>query len=263
MKTDLQDVTFLILIRLDSIHRLENIIAITNHICHYFNTNIVVLEAADHNNSILKVMLNKRVQYLFIEDKDPILYKTKYLNRMTKDIVTPYLAIWDADIVVDKKAIIEAVTKLRNKEADITFPYNGICMDVPEIIRTLFLKKNDIRILYRHKSKMNQLYPHMLVGGAVIADREKYIQGGMENEIYYGWGNDDFDRYYRFIGLGYKILRVNNFLFHLSHPRGNNSQFRSKISAQLSSSARFTSESSSKEEIICSLYYETNNTSLL
>ena len=249
MKTDLTDVTFLILVRLDSIERLENILCVTERLTHYFKTNTKVREADGYNNGILKSLLNRQVQYEFIEDKDPVLYKTRHINQMSVSIKTPYLSIWDADIIPDKKAIIECVEQLRNKEADVAYPYNGICYDIPKSLKSLYFKKRDIRFPFRHINKMERLYPHPLVGGAIIVNKEKYIEIGMENEKHYGWGNDDFDRYYRFVGLDYRIHRVNTPLFHLSHPRGDNSQFHSSISSKISSCVRFRMECLSTKEL--------------
>ncbi|WP_165043899.1 hypothetical protein [Dysgonomonas sp. ZJ709] len=253
MKTDLSDITFLILIRLDSIQRLENIIVVTNQICHYFNTNILVLEAADHNNGVLKALLNKKIKYMFLEDKDPVLYKTYYLNIMALDVNTPFLAIWDTDIVIDRIAIMDAIDHLRNGNTDVSYPYNGKCFEISELLRNYYLKKKNSRLLYRHKNKLDLLYPHLLTGGAVFVNTQKYYAAGMENEIHYGWGNDDFDRYFRFIGLGYKIYRVDTCLFHLWHPRGENSKFRSTTAKKISGNERFRIESSSKDEIVTSL----------
>jgi len=216
MKSDLNDVSFLILIRLDSIQRLENIITVTNMLTKYFDTKIFVFEADSYNNGILKSLLSKKINYQFKEDKDPVLYKTKHINSMIPDITSKYIAIWDADIVVNKNAILEAVSKLRSHKANVAYPYNGKCFNTSEILRAFFLKRKDIRLLYRHISKMELLYKHPLVGGAVLVDKEKYIYAGMENEKHYGWSNDDFDRYYRFERLGFEIYRVNTCLFHLS-----------------------------------------------
>ena len=96
---------------------------------------------------------------------------------------------------------------------------------------------------------MDKLYPHLLVGGAVLMNKLKYCKAGMENEQHYGWGNDDFDRYYRFVGLGYKIHKVNTPLFHLSHSRNNNSQFRSIIANKISFAAMNKIENSSAQEL--------------
>ena len=44
MKTYLQDFTFLILIRIDSVQRLENILAVTEYLAKKFHTQIIVIE---------------------------------------------------------------------------------------------------------------------------------------------------------------------------------------------------------------------------
>ena len=234
MKIDLTDVTFLILVRLDSIQRLENTIAITNSICTYFNTNIDVLEVDSYNNNFLKSLLNRNVTYNFIEDKDPILYKTKYFNLMARNVNTRIISLWDTDIVIDKKAIEQSVNQLRNGYADVSYPYNGQCYEVLEIIRDIFLRKKDIRMLYRNVIKMDLLYPQNLVGGAIFILKDKYFCAGMENEKYYGWGNDDFDRYWRFRNHKFIIYRTENCLFHLSHPRYLNSRYRSNAHKRMS-----------------------------
>ena len=255
MRIDLKDITFLMLVRLDSVQRLENIIAVTAHICRYFNTNVVVREASSYKNGILERLLHGNITYEFIEDKDPILYKTKHFNEMTKSIATPFLSIWDADILVDKRSIIEAINKLRMNQCDVVYPYNGICLNVPEILRILYFKKKDIRCSYRHADKMKELHANkLLVGGAVMMQTGKYIQAGMENENHYGWSNDDFDRYYRFVGLEYNIQRINVPLFHLTHPRCYNSHYHSFLGNKISFHEMSVFEHSSKEEIVEQLY---------
>lgn len=236
MKTDLTDTTFLMLVRIDSIKRLENILCVTDLLCKYFNTHIIIREADSYENKILKTCLNKKVKYEFIKDKDPVLYLTSHHNQMLTSVETPYIAMWDADIVPDKNAIVKCVEYLRTKKADITYPYDGKCYDVPASIRSLFFSQKNIRFLFRHINKMDSLYPYILVGGAVIMNKEKFIQAGADNEKHYGWGNEDFDRYYRFETLDYKIFRINTPLFHLSHPRGENSDYQSNLYFNISRS---------------------------
>lgn len=233
MKIDLTDVTFFILIRNDSIQRLENVKIVTDSLSKYFDTTIIVLETDTFNNGILKKILNKKIHYQFMEDKDSVMHKTRYYNYIIRTLHTKYIAIWDVDIVVDKKAICEAMKQLRT-EADVAYPYNGVCFDVPEVIKRLYFKHQDIRMLIRHKDKMNLLYKHQLVGGAVIIDTNKYLQSGGDNEEIYGWGNDDFIRHARFQVNKLTIYRTSNPLFHLCHPRGKNSQYRNPFSQKIS-----------------------------
>ena len=252
MKIDLTDLTFLILIRIDSIQRFENVKVITDSLLKYFDTNIYVLEADSYNNGLLKKSMNKKILYQFVEDKDPVLHKTKYYNYMVNKIHTTYLSIWDTDAVVDKNAICDSMKHLR-AEADVAYPYNGLFYEVPEVIKRYYLKHQDIRILKRHIGKMKLLYERPLVGGAVIVKTDKYLQAGGESEEIYGWGNDDFIRYHRFKANNYNIYRTKDKLFHLCHPRGINSQFRSQHSKKMSDIEL------SKEENLSFLNYKLNN----
>lgn len=248
MRVDLSDVTFLILVRLDTIQRLENILIVIKQLKKYFKTNIYIREAAHYNNNILSSMLRRDIKYEYIEDKDTVLYKTRHINQMVDSTYTPYIAIWDTDIVVDKSTVIDCIHHLRSKVYDVAYPYDGQCYDVSSLIKPLYFSGRDIRFLFRHKEKMELLSPNWLVGGAVLLNKEKYILAGGENEKHYGWSNDDYDRYYRFGTMKYAIYRANKPLFHLSHPRQNssfvNAQFGNRSSALCSQI-----KNSSKQEL--------------
>jgi predicted glycosyltransferase involved in capsule biosynthesis len=234
MKLQATDTTILILIRMDSIERLENTIAVIQHFQRHIDTNIYLLEADKHCNGILQKMVGDSVRYEFVEDDDPVLYKTWYFNRMLKTVSTPFVAIWDVDTIAESTAIGECIDELRKGNADISLPYNGVCLDTSRIFRTLYLKKQDEAILVRNIHKMNRLSEHILVGGAVMMNRQKFITLGGENEAYYGWGDDDYDRYVRFMNHGLKIYRSKNVLFHLTHPRGINSRFNTELHQRIS-----------------------------
>lgn len=79
-KVDFKDLTFLIPVRLDSIIRLENLLASIDSINETFATNVYVLESCSYKNKLLERILPNNVKYVFIEDKDPIFYRTYYLN---------------------------------------------------------------------------------------------------------------------------------------------------------------------------------------
>lgn len=229
MKIDLLDITFLIPVRIDSIFRIENLLAIVNFLNFFFNTKIIVLEAASYDNSLLSSLLATKADYYFLEDKDPIFYKTKYLNIMTSMVKTPFLSLWDADIVVPKNQIIDSLMKLRTYEYDVSFPYNGKCWSVSKIIRICYLTDIlDIEFLENNRNKMCQMYQGDMYGGAIFLNTEKYICAGKENEKFYGWGPEDAERYFRWKNLKYNIYRNEGDLFHLYHPRDMNGMFRSK-----------------------------------
>ena len=47
----------------------------------------------------------------------------------------------------------------------------------------------------------------------------------MENENFKAYAPEDKERFYRFTTLGYSVGRINNYVYHLEHARGENSWF--------------------------------------
>ena len=54
------------------------------------------------------------------------------------------------------------------------------------------------------------------------------MEVGMENENFYGWGPEDWERYDRWKNLGYRVRMIDGVLFHLTHPRDMNGQHNSE-----------------------------------
>ena len=62
-------------------------------------------------------------------------------------------------------------------------------------------------------------------GWAQFFRKKVYVDGGMENENFKAYAPEDKERFYRFQMLGYNIGRIENFVYHLEHARGENSWF--------------------------------------
>ncbi len=218
-KIDLTDVSFLIPVRIDSKERLENLYAVLQFIKSNFRTSITVLEA-DTREQVQHKLIDRK---LFIEDHDPIFYRTKYLNDITRLTESKFLAIWDTDVIVPTHQITESVKLLRDEQADMIYPYDGKFYNVDKIIRQLYLAKSNIDYLTKNREKFHLVYGDFSVGGAFIVNRKKYMEAGLENENFYGWGAEDLERIKRWEILGYKIIKTEGVLYHLYHPRGINS----------------------------------------
>jgi GT2 family glycosyltransferase len=194
-------------------------------------------------------MLGNKIEYLFWEDRDTVFYKTKYLNIMTRKAHTPFIGIWDADVIVPKAQIMDSIAKLR-QGVDIAYPYDGRFYDTSFVIRELYVQNKRIQFLLSNKDKMSLIYGDEMIGGAVFANREAYINAGMMNEKFYGWGPEDFELHERLKILGLKIYRSEGPLFHLTHSRGSNSGFRSMEQNKNSNKERMTTILSSKAELL-------------
>jgi predicted glycosyltransferase involved in capsule biosynthesis len=167
----------------------------------------------------------RRINYHFVQDNDPIFYRTYYINILAKEVRTPYLGVWDTDVICPFEQLNKAIEILQNNEADFVYPYDKLFLDTSEILRRLFLKYGDISFLLKNTKKMKEMYPPNPLGGAFLANMKAYRESGFENESFYGWGLEDGERYHRWGKQGYRIKRVPGPLFHLSHGRGINSTF--------------------------------------
>ena len=96
---------------------------------------------------------------------------------------------------------------------------------------------------------MKELYPPNPIGGGFFADRKAYLDSGIENEFFYGWGKEDGERVNRWDTLGYTFKRVEGYMYHLSHDRGVNSRFHSKRQGEIKQAELERLGMMSKEEL--------------
>jgi predicted glycosyltransferase involved in capsule biosynthesis len=225
---DFTDLTFLIPFRQDSIDRLENICLITEYLLETFDTNIEVLECAPYCNGVLKKVLNKKVKCSFLEDNDPVFFRTKYINNLVRGSKTHFLSIWDVDVIAPVEQMVKAVELLRSGKAHFVYPYEKKFLDTSFILRKLYIQTRSIEFLEQNQKKMKEMFPPNPVGGGFLVNTQAYIEAGIENEDFYGWGLEDGERYYRWKNMGYNVERIPGPMFHLTHQRGLNSNFHNR-----------------------------------
>lgn len=80
----------------------------------------------------------------------------------------------------------------------------------------------------------------------------------MENEHFYGWGPEDFERYSRWQAFGYKLFRTEGFMIHLTHQRDINSHFNSVFQMKKLNLELARTRNSSRNQIIQHLKLNTN-----
>jgi len=221
-KIKLNDLTILIPIRIDSESRLENVLCILQFLNSWVECPILVLEA----DATEKVDVPEGVTKIFIEDHNPVFYRTRYINQMIRKTDAPYLAVWDADVLLNPLQLLLGVEMLRKNEADMVFPYDGNFYAVPQYIKEVFLQHKDrLEVLEQSIGRMRLMHNFPSVGGGFLVKKKTYIEVGMENENFFGWGLEDAERIKRWEILGCRIKRTNGVMFHLPHHRGTNSWF--------------------------------------
>ncbi|ASZ12512.1 hypothetical protein KTO58_12005 [Chitinophaga pendula] len=225
-KIDLSDVTFLIPVRIDSDDRWNNLKTITHYLHKYFKTNIMILEA-DTISKIDISMLPPTVQHIFVRDEQFWFHRTKYNNEMIRRCSTPFIALYDTDVIIDYHQLTEATSLLRSAAYQIVSPYDGAFVRVNEKDqKELFMKQLDIRII-NNENAAHRVKFHKSWGGAILLNKQAFIESGMENEAFYKWGPEDMERIRRMEILGYSFTRVKGPLFHIDHVIMHNSEYSS------------------------------------
>lgn len=152
------------------------------------NTNayisILEVDTIQHVN----IICNDRITYLFQNDNSPIFHFTHYRNELIKLAKTSIVSIWDADIFLPLNQLYQSVNDIRTQKSVYSTPYNGVCYDVPDDISISFRNDLTIDVLCNSKEIMKCFYGRLSVGGVYVVDKEEYIQLGLENEKFIGWG---------------------------------------------------------------------------
>lgn len=200
-KIDLRDVTFTIPVKIEHKDREENLKLCVDYLNYHFDTNIIIGYA--------EKMLPEGAPF----------HRTKLLNMMAIEAKTPYVANWDADILIHPLQIWMAVRALRNGDVAGIYPYDGTfhrldrkhlgdlqgCLNV-DFVQGFKFPKHE----YEQKS----------VGGAIIWNKKEFLAGGGENENFISYGPEDMERFERFVKLGYRVVRVRGPLYHVNHYTG-------------------------------------------
>jgi GR25 family glycosyltransferase involved in LPS biosynthesis len=214
-KIDLRDVTFTIPVKIDHPDRKENLFLLLSFLRHHFDTNIIVFESfLPGEERQLDANFGDIDQLVFV--KSEIFHRTSLLNVMATFAKTPFIANWDADILVDPKQIVAAVEALRKGKADGVYPYDGKFLRVDRKHYQETLNKLSVDHL------VNLRYPRLQheqksFGGAILWNKKSFIAGGMENENFISYGPEDYERAHRFPKLGFKVGRIGGPLYHMNH----------------------------------------------
>jgi hypothetical protein len=213
---DLSDVTFTIPFKLDTPERLRNVNIIIDFLNKNFTTNILLCE----NSNEQKFGKNGKYEYMFIPRGDYLMHRTYCLNVMAKAAKTPIIVNYDTDVLFPIAQYVQSVKVIRENKYDMVYPYDGRFIDLIEPHITNI--RNTLTVENLTPSNGNMIHPKS-VGGAIFWNKNKFIEGGMENERFISWGWEDNERLHRFGVLGYRISRIEGPCYHLSHPRSPNS----------------------------------------
>lgn len=215
-------ITVCIPIRIDSRERLANLECVVNHFYKNGINKILILES-DKEKHINPKAFHYECQQVFVHDDNPRFHRTRLINMMLDQCVTPYAAIWDADVIVPFENFKKAVEVLDKGDTTIVYPFDGRLWDIKEYFSEILRNFKDERLFSQYQCQIDLLNGYDSVGGGFLVNIQKYRTAGMENENFIGWGPEDEERYNRMFILGHKVERIKGEMYHLHHWRGINS----------------------------------------
>ena len=234
MKTDLSNATFIIPIRIESDDRLRNVVTSIAFLVENFDTNIIVKEVDKESvfqtevlpifEEILEVDLWKNFHHIFERSEEPLFHRQRVLNEMIAECETDIVVNYDCDVILPKESYELAYKGIMDNIYDIVYPYGqGMFQKqvaATDITVSKFLETGDYEFLDAVSKDHTSDF-----GWAQFFKTSVYKEGGMENENFRAYAPEDKERFYRFKTLGYNIGRINNYVYHLEHARGENSWF--------------------------------------
>ena len=229
---DLKDTTFIIPVRIESDDRLRNVITVCCFLLENFDTKVIIKEvdkdpvfeglAFPQISEYVEDSI-KNLTHIYEVPDDSVFYRMRYLNEMLAMVETDVVANYDSDVLLPIDTYVKAQEMCKG-EYDLVYPY-GQGMWQKQIFAddnlvSDFLS-NDCKfdILERQSKDYDAQSGHVQ-----FFKRESYIKGGMENENFKAWGPEDEEKHYRFPKLGYNIGRIFDWVYHLEHSRGDDSE---------------------------------------
>ena len=232
MKIDLTEATFIIPIRIESSDRMRNVITTTAFLLENFDTNIIIKEVDSESifqrdalpilKNILDIEIN--LNHIFEKSDDPLFHRQRVLNEMIIESKTEIVVNYDCDVLLPLDSCHEAYQSILHHTHDVIYPYGqGMYqqkVNATDEVVSHFLQTSDFEYLKRHSNLHTSDF-----GWAQFFNRQVYIDGGMENENFKAYAPEDKERFYRFTTLDYNVGRINDYVYHLEHGRGQNSWF--------------------------------------
>ena len=231
----IENTTFIVPLRIESHDRLRNVIVSTCYLLDNTNCKVIIKEV-DTASTFSATALSQitecigeekasRLIHVFEESKEQIFHRTKILNDMTMMADTPVVVNYDCDILLPLSSYEESEKLIMDGTHDVVYPYGDgnwqyqVFAD-DDLVSRFINDEYDFSVL-REKSKVYDAK----YGFCQFFNREKYIEGGLENEHFIAYGYEDNERWYRFNTMGYKVGRLEAHVYHLEHARTANSWF--------------------------------------
>lgn len=206
----LDDVTFIIPVRIDTADRLANVKALCRQLTHTY-TSKVLIGCEDPDS--LRAVLPTEVEVIHVDgNPDHPFHMNRVTNEVAKHATTPIRVHLDTDSLIPPEQLLEATRIIRDGEAEMVFPFS-FAIGVPQLERSNF-STGRLKIERIENPRPMVGVPE---GLCQIWNGDSFALAGTENEFMIGWAPDDAERVVRLNKLGMRTARVVGPIFHMDH----------------------------------------------
>lgn len=229
----MNDLTYIIPTRIESEDRLKNIITSVSYLLKNFpEAKVIVKEVSGRATfkfralpEIQKVVNTQNLKYVFEENSDVLFHKTRILNDLIMLADTSVICSHDVDVIYPVSSHQNAYKLIKENKFDVIYPYGcGVYqyqVDYPMDIFGKFLSSGfDMKVI---QSRCN--IQSSTIGWTQFYSKDAVLKGGLWNENFLSWGAEDCEFYFRFNSLGFRVGRINDWIWHFEHSRTHNSHY--------------------------------------
>ena len=236
---ELDDVTFVIPVRIETADRLANVKKLVNWLGRTYNSPILI---GSEEPESLRSILPSRVQVVAIDGHPDLpFHMTRVVNEIVRHATTAIRVHLDTDTLLPPDQLMQAVEILRAKEADMVLPFT-FAVGVPKTEHAEFVAG----VLELGRLKQPRPMLGLPTGLVQVWNADSFEKSGTENEHLIGWAPEDAERVVRLEKLKMKVRRVAGPAFHLDHEtipsRGPTSEYHAVSTAEIERVQALTTE---------------------
>lgn len=237
---DLQSVTAIVSVKIDSQDRLRNMRLFLNYFQSFFRNFEIIVVEQDTQSRLEDLFRGARGVFHYFRESATAHSKPANLNLAASLSDRPYLLLCDVDCFVPPSGLVDGLALIqKNPALDAVLAHNGITVQIKqrlideglsmqELLARLpfFSKLYEIRPPRHDPEMVEPMYGSIRIDSTVMTlyRRRTFIGAGGLNENFLGWGLEDHELRLRLQKLGYSSGKGSNVnCYHFEHSRGTDS----------------------------------------
>ena len=202
---DIENMTFIFPIRIDSIEQLENFELNLCIMKNAFNSPIYILEIGIIQRIFL-TMDTTKIRYEFIADNSKDRDLAKHINYMVKNTNTEILCVWNSETLIDPKQIKKSFYIISNFNVQLCYPGETLCF-IDDVLLYLFKRnKENFDEMRKTLSPAHYLSIPSYYAEVFLVRKIDYEHFGLENDKLHSCGFEALERIKRIEKLNGHIV---------------------------------------------------------